>query len=77
MPLHSLRMVSIFCERFHKTILNEFYQIAFREKLYATLGALQSYLDEWLAYYKHQHILQGTICFGRTSMETLLAGKTV
>ena len=25
------------CERFHKTILNEFYQIAFRKKVYQTL----------------------------------------
>lgn len=25
------------CERFHKTILNEFYQVAFRKKIYATL----------------------------------------
>jgi transposase InsO family protein len=25
------------CERFHKTILNEFYQIAFRKKIYTTL----------------------------------------
>ena len=26
------------CERFHKTILNEFYQVAFRKKIYATSG---------------------------------------
>ena len=29
------------CERFHKTILNEFYQITFRKKLYSSLEELQ------------------------------------
>ena len=39
------------CERFHKTILNEFYQVAFRRKIYRSLEELQTDLDEWLAYY--------------------------
>ncbi len=29
------------CERFHKTILNEFYQITFRKKLYSTMESLK------------------------------------
>ncbi|HDI6222877.1 TPA: transposase family protein, partial [Escherichia coli] len=29
------------CERFHKTILNEFYQVTFRKKLYGDLDTLQ------------------------------------
>lgn len=33
------------CERFHKTILQEFYQIAFRKKLYDSIDALQADLD--------------------------------
>ena len=36
------------CERFHKTILNEFYQIAFRKKLYESIEALQQDLDKWV-----------------------------
>jgi hypothetical protein len=28
-------------ERYHKTMLNEFYRIAFRKKIYATIGELQ------------------------------------
>ncbi|MGC6246782.1 IS481 family transposase, partial [Pasteurella multocida] len=39
------------CERFHKTILQEFYQVAFRNKIYTDLTALQADLDEWLMYY--------------------------
>lgn len=34
------------CERFHKTILQEFYQVTFRKKLYVTLEELQKDLDE-------------------------------
>ena len=34
------------CERFHRTILQKFYQVAFRKKLYGELNALQSDLDE-------------------------------
>ena len=34
------------CERFHKTILNGFYQITFRKKLYTSLEELQKDLDE-------------------------------
>ena len=33
------------CERFHKTILNEFYQITFRKKLYSSLEELQKDLE--------------------------------
>ena len=42
------------CERFHKTILQEFYQVTFRKKLYADLDTLQADLDEWLRYYNHE-----------------------
>ncbi len=36
---------------FHKTILQEFYQVTFRNKLYGDLKSLQKDLDEWLVYY--------------------------
>src|SRR5215472_811941 len=35
-------------ERFHKTMLNEFYRITFRKKIYANLADLQGDLDGWL-----------------------------
>ena len=65
------------CERFHKTILNEFYQVTFRKKLYGTLEALQSDLDEWLAHYNNERTHQGKMCCGRTPVETLLDGKRI
>lgn len=65
------------CERFHKTILNEFYQITFRKKLYSSLEELQKDLDEWLNYYNNERTHQGKMCCGRTPMETLLDGKSI
>jgi len=65
------------CERFHKTILQEFYQITFRKKLYSTLETLQNDLDEWLRFYNTERTHQGKMCCGRTPMETLLDGKQI
>ena len=65
------------CERFHKTILQEFYQITFRKKLYSDLLELQKDLDEWLIYYNNDRTHQGKMCNGRTPMDTLLDGKRI
>ena len=63
------------CERFHKTILQEFYQVAFRQKLYKTLEELQNDLDGWLTWYNHDRTHQGKMCCGRTPWQTFLDGK--
>lgn len=65
------------CERFHKTILQEFYQITFRKKLYGNLEELQKDLDEWMAYYNNERTHQGKMCCGRTPIDTLNDGKTI
>jgi transposase InsO family protein len=65
------------CERFHKTILNEFYQVTFRKKLYSSLEELQTDLDEWMDYYNNNRTHQGKMCCGRTPFETLLDWKSV
>src|SRR4028119_1816398 len=36
------------CERFHRTLQEEFYQTAFRKKVYSSLEALQADVDEWI-----------------------------
>jgi transposase InsO family protein len=64
------------CERFHKTILQEFYQITFRKKLYSTLEELQKDLDVWLDDYNNERTHQGKMCCGRTPIETLEEGKS-
>jgi len=65
------------CERFHKTILQEFYQVTFRKKIYSSLDELQKDLDDWLAYYNGERTHQGKMCCGRTPMETFLDGKRI
>ena len=65
------------CERFHKTILQEFYQVTFRKKLYESLDDLQKDLDEWMNYYNNERTHQGKMCCGRTPYETLLDGKSI
>jgi transposase InsO family protein len=65
------------CERFHKTILQEFYQVTFRKKLYVDLQTLQNDLDEWLVFYNTERTHQGKVCNGRTPLATLLDGKRV
>jgi transposase InsO family protein len=63
------------CERFHKTILQEFYQIAFRRKIYSSLDELQIDLDQWINDYNYERTHQGKMCCGRTPFQTLLTGK--
>ena len=65
------------CERFHKTILQEFYQVAFRRKIYRSIDELQMDLDDWINYYNSERTHQGKMCCGRTPMQTLMDGKEV
>ena len=60
------------CERFHKTILNEFYRVAFRRKIYSTLEELQADLDAFLRHYNTERAHQGRWCYGKTPMQTFL-----
>lgn len=60
------------CERLNKTILQEFYQVAFRKKVYRTLEELQLDLDEWIEYYNQERTHSGKYCFGKTPMQTFL-----
>jgi transposase InsO family protein len=60
------------CERFHKTVLNEFYRIAFRKKVYHSINELQVDLDAWMCEYNEVRPHQGRWCFGRTPMKTFL-----
>jgi transposase InsO family protein len=63
------------CERFHKTVLEEFYQVALRKKIYASVEELQAHLDAWLVEYNQRRQHQGKRCDGRTPYETFVAAK--
>ena len=62
-------------ERFHRTVLNEFYRIAFRKKLYRSIDELQADLDIWLEAFNCERPHQGRWCFGKTPMQTFLDAK--
>ena len=59
-------------ERLHKTVLDEFYRVAFRKKLYASIADLQDDLDEWIRSYNQVRPHQGRWCFGKTPLQTFL-----
>lgn len=63
------------CERFHKTILQEFYQIAFRKKIYKSIEELQADLDQWIKYYNEERPHSGRYCYGKTPMQTFKDSK--
>lgn len=65
------------CERFHKTIHQEFYQVTLRKKIYESVEQLQADLDIWLAEYNNHRTHQGKMCCGRTPMQTLEEGKEI
>lgn len=58
------------CERFNKTLLNEFYRVAFRKRLYPGLAELQADLDAFLEEYNTHRTHQGRWCYGKTPMQT-------
>jgi len=60
------------CERFHRTVLDEFYRIAFRKKVYRGIEDLQADLDAWVASYNETRPHQGRWCYGKTPMQTFL-----
>ena len=58
------------CERFHRTIQNEFYAIAFRKRIYNTMEELQADLDMWIKEYNEDRPHSGKYCFGKTPLQT-------
>src|SRR3954447_10830988 len=59
-------------KRFHKTVLDEFYRVAFRKRIYGSIAELQADLDEWIRSYNEDRPHQGRWCFGKTPMQTFL-----
>ena len=57
---------------FYKTVLDEFYRIAFRKRIYATIEQLQVDLDAWMNEYNQARPHQGRWCYGKTPMQTFL-----
>src|SRR5690349_22373495 len=60
------------CERFHRTVLDEFYRVTLRKRVYRSISELQIDLDAWLFEYNQQRPHQGRWCYGKTPMQTFL-----
>jgi transposase InsO family protein len=60
------------CERFHRSVLDEFYRVAFRKKIYRDIDELQADLDAWLVDYNKHRPHQGRWCYGKTPMQTFV-----
>ncbi len=58
------------CERFNKTMKQEFFEVAMRKKIYSDLDELQLDLDIWLEYYNNDRPHSGRFCYGKTPMQT-------
>lgn len=60
-----------FVERFNRTVLDEFFRRAFREKYYESVDALQADLDIWLAHYNNERPHRGYRNMGKRPIETV------
>lgn len=58
------------CERFHRTVQEEFYAVAFRKKIYSSIEEMQKDLNQWLYYYNNERPHSGKYCYGKTPMQT-------
>lgn len=58
------------CERFHKTMKEEFYEVTFRKKIYHSFEELQIDADTWIQLYNEQRPHSGKYCYGKTPMQT-------
>jgi len=54
------------CERFHRTVKEEFFTVAFRQNLYLSVDQLQADLDRYLNFYNREHCHQSYLTKGRT-----------
>ncbi|MAU14429.1 MAG: IS481 family transposase [Muricauda sp.] len=58
------------CERFHKTMQNEFFFVTFRKKVYKSIEELQNDLDQWVKWYNTERTHTGRHCYGKTPLQT-------
>mgnify|MGYP001206585819 CR=1 FL=1 len=63
-----------FCERFHRTVKEEFFAVGFRRTLYESVDQLQADLDRYLEFYNRERAHQGYRTKGRTPFQTFVDG---
>lgn len=65
------------CERFHRTMKDECYNVLFRKKIYTNLEDLQTDVDNWLKTYNETRPHSGKYCYGKTPYQTFLDSKKI
>ena len=60
-----------FIERFNRTILDEFFRVAFREKFFDSVEALQEEMDKWLFHYNNERPHRGYRNLGKRPIDTI------
>jgi transposase InsO family protein len=60
-----------FVERFHRTVLDEFFRVAFRTTFYESVEALQADLDAWLVHYNAERPHLGYRNHGKRPLDTV------
>ena len=65
------------CERFHRTMKQEFYDIAFRKTVFTSIEQLQAAANEWLYQYNYLRPHSGRYCYGKTPIQTFKDSKRI
>lgn len=60
-----------FVERFHRTVLDEFFRVKLRTTFYESVEALQADLDEWLRFYNQERPHLGYRNLGKRPIDTV------
>ena len=61
-----------FVERFHRTVLDEFFRVSMRDTAFDRLDDLQARLDAWLVHYNHERPHRGYRNMGRRPWEPIV-----
>jgi transposase InsO family protein len=64
-----------FCERFHRTVKEEFFSVAFRKTLCASVDQLQDDLNRYLDFYNRERAHRGYRTQVRTPYQAFPDGK--
>ena len=68
-------IVDVNHERFHQTVLSEFYRVTCRKKIDSGIGTLQTDLEKYMLEYNTKRSHEGKRCQGKTLMETFIDDK--
>lgn len=63
------------CERFHKIMKNECYDVILRRRRYQQLDDIQDDVNRWMLFYNRERPHSGKYCYGKTPWQTWMDAK--